>query len=143
MAAARKKRGSACSLSFFLFAAFYCIKYFTFKPAPFHELMYQNLQDLATGSAEKAAWITDRERAKTSIAKIGLVWLIAQKQVSDALRHNGEDLSAWGNRLYIDVASYDKANAESVLFDVVTELQANEHLIADVGHLYYQPRRNV
>jgi len=105
--------------------------------------MYQNFQDLATGSAKEATWITDRERAKTTIAKIALVWLIAQKQVSDALRHNGQDVSAWGDRLNIDVASDDKANAESVLFDVVTELQANELLIADVGHLYYQPRRNV
>ena len=67
-------------------------------------------------------------------------WLIARKQVIDALRDNGEDVSRWGERLYINVNSYDKANAESILFDVVTELQANDLLIADFGHLYNQPR---
>jgi hypothetical protein len=35
---------------------------------------------------------------------------------------------------------YDKNNAESVVFDVVTELQTNDMLIADFGHLYNQPR---
>ena len=45
-----------------------------------------------------------------------------------------------GERLYVNVDSYDKANAESILFDVVTELQGNELLIADFGHLYNQPR---
>ena len=52
----------------------------------------------------------------------------------------GEDVSHWGERLYINVDSYEKANAESILFDVVTELQGNELLIADFGHLYNQPR---
>jgi hypothetical protein len=52
-------------------------------------------------------------------------------------------VSAWGDRLCIKVDPYDKANAESIFFDVVTELQANELLIADFAHLYYQPRRNI
>jgi hypothetical protein len=133
----------AGSLSFFLFAAFYFIKSCTFKPAPLHELVYQNFEDLATGSAKEAAWIAYREPTKTSMCKIRLVWLIAQMQVINVLRHNGKDLSTWGDRLYITVHAYDKAHAESVLFDVVTELQANELLIADVGHLNYQPRRDV
>jgi hypothetical protein len=133
----------AGSLSVFLFAAFYFIKSFTFKPAPLHELMYQNFEDLATGSAKETAWIAYREPTKTSRRKIRLVCLIAQKQVIDVLRHNGKDLSTRGDRLYITVDPYDKANAESVLFDVVTELQANELLIADVGHLDYQSGRNV
>jgi len=60
--------------------------------------------------------------------------------VIDALRDAGEDVSGWGERLYLNVDSYDKANAESVLFDVVTELQGNELLISDFGHLYNQPR---
>ena len=89
---------------------------------------------------KEAAWIAYRESAKTSIGKIGLTWLIARKQVIDALRHNSEDVSGWGERLYVNVNSYDKANAESILFDVVTELQANDLLIGDFGHLYNQPR---
>jgi hypothetical protein len=125
----------ACSRSFFLFAAFYLTSYFTFKPAPFHKLIYQNFQHLVTGSAKEAAWIAHRDSAKTSIFRIGLVWLIARKQVISALRHNGEDVSAWSNRLYMNVDSYHKANAKSILFDVVTELQAHELLIADFSHL--------
>ena len=31
-------------------------------------------------------------------------------------------------------------SAESILFDVVTELQGNELLLADFGHVYNQPR---
>jgi len=54
----------------------------------------------------------------------------------DALRNNGEDVSHWGERLYINVDCYDKTNAESILFDVVTEFQANDLLVADYGHLY-------
>src|SRR5262245_32402658 len=104
--------------------------------------MYQNFKDLVTRSAKQAAWIAYRDSAKTSTVKIGLVWLIARKQVISALRHNGKDVSVWGDRPYINVGSYDKANAESVLFHVVTELQANELLIADFGHLYYQQGRN-
>jgi len=77
---------------------------------PLHELTYQNFQDLVTGSAKEATWIAYRESANT----------IARKQVIDALRHNGKDVSTCGDRLYLNVGSYDKANAESVLFDVVT-----------------------
>jgi hypothetical protein len=43
-------------------------------------------------------------------------------------------------RLYINVDCYDKNNAESILFDIVTELQTNDLLIADFGQLYNQPR---
>jgi hypothetical protein len=136
----REERVYACSRSFFLFAAYYFTKFFNFRPAPFHEQFYEDFEALAVGRVKEAAWIAYRESAKTSIAKIGLAWLIARKQVIDALRHDGEDVSHWGERLYINVDSYDKANAESILFDVVTELQANDLLIADFGHLYNQPR---
>src|SRR5262249_756752 len=77
---------------------------------------------------------------KTSIAKMGLAWLIARKEVIDGLRGTGEDVSHWGERVYINVDSYDKTNAESFLFDVVTELQSNTLLIDDFGQLYNQPR---
>jgi hypothetical protein len=60
--------------------------------------------------------------------------------VIDGLRKQGESVGHWGERLYINVDSYDKTNAESILFDVVTELQGNDRLIADFGHLYNQPR---
>lgn len=130
----------ACSRSFFLFATYYFTKFFTFRPAPFHEAFYDDFQALVTGELKDAAWIAYRESAKASIAKIGLAWIIAQKQVIDALRNAGEDVGAWGQRLYVNVDSYDKANAKSILFDVVTELHGNELLITDFGHLCNQPR---
>jgi len=121
-------------------AAFEFTKYFTFKPAPFHELMYQNFQDLVTRSAKEAAWIAYRDAAKTSIVRGGLVWLIARKQFIRALRHNGKNMGAWSDRLCVKLGSYDKANAKSILFDIVRELQAHELLIRAFGHLYYQSR---
>jgi hypothetical protein len=136
----REERMYATSRSFFLFAAYYFTKFFQFRPAPFHELFYEDFENLVAGALKEAAWIAYRESAKTSIAKIGLLWIIARKQVIDALRHNGEDVSHWGERLYVNVDAYDKANAQSILFDVVTELQANDLLIQDFGHLYNQPR---
>ena len=131
-----------CSHSFVPFAAVCFTKYVSFKVAPLHELMYQNFHDLVTGSTKEATWIAYRNGAKTSIVRIGLFWLIARKQVISVLRHNGKHVSAWGDRLYINVDPYDKANAESIILDVVTKLQANELLIADFGHLNYQPQTN-
>jgi hypothetical protein len=123
-----------------VFAASEFTKYFTSKPAPLHDLMYQNFQDLVTRSAKEATWIADRDTAKTSIVKIGLVWLMTRKQLISALRHDGKDMGTWGDQFYIKVASYDKANPESILFDIVRELQAHELLITEFGHLYYQSR---
>jgi hypothetical protein len=136
----REERMYATSRSFFLFAAYYFTKFFQFRPAAFHKLFYEDFENLVAGALKEAAWIAYRESAKTSIAKIGLLWIIARKQVIDALRHNGEDVSHWGERLYVNVDSYAKANAQSILFDVVSELQANDLLIQDFGHLYNQPR---
>jgi hypothetical protein len=136
----RDERAYACAKSFRLFAVYYFTRYFTFKAPPFHQDFFEDFEDLVTGRLKEAAWIAYRESAKTSIAKIGLAWIIARKQVIDALRAQGEDVSHWGERLYINVDCYDKNNAESILFDVVTELQTNELLIGDFGHLYNQPR---
>jgi hypothetical protein len=107
-----------------------------YKSAPFHDDFFDDFEGLVTGRLKEAAWLAYRESAKTSITKIGIAWIIARKQVIDALRKQGEEVSHWGERLYINIDSYDKANAESVLFDVVTELQTNQLLISDFGHLY-------
>jgi hypothetical protein len=136
----RDERAYACARSFPLFAYCYFTKYFTFKTAPFHYDFFQDFQDLVEGRLKDAAWIAYRESAKTSIAKMGLTWIIARKQIMDTLRAKGEDVSHWGEHHYLNVDCYDKNNAESILFDVVTELQTNQLLIADYGHLYNQPR---
>jgi hypothetical protein len=136
----REERAYACAKSFFLFRVYYFTRYFSFKPAPFHYDFDDDVQDLVSGKLKDAAWIAYRESAKTSIAKMALSWIIARQQVVDALRQSGEDVSSWGERHYVNVDSYDKSNAESILFDVVTELQTNQLLIEDFGHLYNQPR---
>lgn len=56
------------------------------------------------------------------------------------MREQGEDTPHWGERKYVNVDSYDKNNAESILFDVVTELQTNQQLIQEFGQLYNAPR---
>jgi hypothetical protein len=137
----REDRAYACARSFHLFAVCYFTRYFTFPPAPFHQDFFQDFEDLVYGRVKAATWITFRESAKTSIgATMGLAWLIARKQVIDALRRDGEDVSHWGERLYVNVDSYAKENAEGLLFDLVVELQSNELLIADYGQLYNQAR---
>ena len=70
----------------FLFAVYYFTQYFTFRPAPLPRALLSGLRGLDGWALKEAAWIAYRESAKTSIAKIGLVWLIARKQVIDALR---------------------------------------------------------
>ncbi|MFN3658174.1 MAG: hypothetical protein ACK4UO_13035 [Pseudolabrys sp.] len=136
----RDERIYACAKSFQLFAVYYFTQYFSYRLAPFHEDFFQDFEDLVTGKIKDVAWIAYRESGKTSLAKIGLAWLIARKQVIDGLQLNGEEVTHWGARYYINVDSYDKSNAESILFDVVTELQTNERIISDFGHLYNQPR---
>jgi hypothetical protein len=136
----REERAYATSKSFKLFCVYYFTKYFTYPIAPYHDDFFRDLEDLVYGRVKDATWIAFRESAKTSIAKMGLAWIIARKQVIDALRRQGEDVSHWGERLYVNVDCYDKQNAESILFDVVTELQTNELLIADFGQLYNQAR---
>ncbi|HEY1747823.1 MAG TPA: hypothetical protein VGG11_13810 [Xanthobacteraceae bacterium] len=136
----REERIYACAKSFRLFKLYYFTKYLTFKPAPFHDDFDQDVEDLVSGLIKEAIWMAFRESAKTSDAKIAVVWLIARKVVIDALREQGEDVSHWGERLYINVDCYDKNNSESILFDVVTELQTNDLLVADFGQLYNKPR---
>jgi hypothetical protein len=136
----REERAYACAKSFFLFRVYYFTRYFNFKPAPFHYDFDDDVQDLVTGRIKDVAWLAYRESAKTSIAKMALTWIIARQQVIEALRLSGDNVSAWGERHYINVDSYDKSNAESILFDVVTELQTNQLLVDDFGHLYNQPR---
>ena len=126
----------AWSRSFFLFSEFPFTKFFQFRPAPFHEQLYEVSQDLATGFIKEATWIAHRDSGKTSLANMGLAWFISQKQMIDTLRYNGEDVSRWRERLHSYVDCYDKTNAESILLGVVTELQANDLLVADFGHLY-------
>jgi hypothetical protein len=135
----REERIYACAKSFTLFRVYYFTRFFTFKPAPFHEDFEQDIQDLVDGRLKAAAHIAYRESAKTSIAKAALCWIPARQVVIDELKAQGQQCD-WMERRYINVDSYDKSNAESILFDVVTEMQSNQLLIQDFGHLYNAPR---
>jgi hypothetical protein len=53
----REERVCACAKSFHLFALFYFTRYFTFKPAPFHEDFFRDFEDLVTGKLKEAAWL--------------------------------------------------------------------------------------
>ena len=117
------ERKYLCEQDFSLFMAYYFLDYIKYSFAPFHFEMFQDLKDLMAGKYREVAWIMFRESAKTSIAKIFLVYLICYKK-----------------KRYINVDSFDKENSERILFDIVSTLQTNNRLIADFGQLYNAPR---
>lgn len=108
---------------FIYFCIYYFPQYFTYPVAPFHWDFTKDAQDLATNKITQSAWITFRESAKTSYAKMVVIWFICHEK-----------------KRYINWDSYDKDNSESALYDIITELQTNQRLIADYGHLFYQEK---
>lgn len=112
-----------CEKSFGLFAIYYFSNYFKFTLAPYHYDMVQDLHDLTEGRLRECAWIMFRESAKTTFAKLYIIWLIAYKK-----------------KKYINVDSFDKENAERILFDVAFELSNNERLNADFPQLFSKRR---
>ena len=113
------QRKYACSKSLLLFAVYYFSEYLTYRLADFHYDFIDDAEGLANGTIKESAWIGFRECAKTSWAKIMLVWLICYRY-----------------KKYLNVDSYDKENSERILFDVVLALQTNKKLKADFGELY-------
>lgn len=114
-----------CEQEFSLFFCYYAIDYLKYPFAQFHYEMFQDIRDLLTGKYREVAWIMFRESAKTSFAKIFLLYLICYKK-----------------RNYINVDSFDKENAERILFDVVVELQTNPRIKADFGELFNTSRHS-
>ena len=109
--------------SFGLFAIYYFSNYFKFALAPYHYDMAQDLEDLLSGKIRECAWIMYRESAKTTFAKLFVIWCIAYKK-----------------KKYINVDSFDKENAERILFDVVYELMNNKKIKADFPKLFTKKR---
>lgn len=109
--------------SFMLFAIYYFQEYFTYPIAEFHKDFNKDLHDLVDGKIREVAWIAFRESAKTSYAKLFIIWLIA-----------------YNKRKYLNVDSFDKENAERILFDVAFELVNNRRLRADFGILFSKER---
>lgn len=110
---------------FGLFFVYYYIDYIKYPFAPYHYEMFGDLHELIDGNLREIAWIMFRESAKTSVAKAFVLWLICFKK-----------------KLYINVDSFDKENAERILFDVVVEMQTNARIRADFGELYNAKRES-
>ncbi len=119
MKAEREERRFLCEESFMLFAIYYFSDYFQYPFADFHYDMADDLHDLDQCRIRECAWIEFRESAKTTFAKIAMIWLICYKK-----------------RLYINTDSFDSENSERMLFDVVFELSNNQRLKNDFGTLY-------
>ena len=109
--------------SFMLFAMYYFSDYFVYPVADFHKDFNNDLHDLVDGNIREVAWIAFRESAKTSYAKLFVIWLIAYKK-----------------RFYINVDSFDKENAERILFDIAFEMTNNKRLQFDFGTLFSKER---
>lgn len=123
MSGTRAERVFIGQESFGLFAMYYFDSYFKYKLAPYHYEMVKDLHDLANGVIRECAWIMFRESAKTTFAKLYIIWLIV-----------------YNKRRYINVDSFDKENSERILFDVAFELVNNKRLQADFGVLFSKER---
>lgn len=109
--------------SFGLFCLYYFSQYFEYPLAKYHYDFFDDLHDLIDGKIREVAWIAFRESGKTSISKLFLIWLIC-----------------YGKKKYLNVDSFDKENAERILFDVAFELVNNARLRADFGQLFSKER---
>ena len=118
-----KERKFLASESFGLFCIYYFKDYFKYSLADYHYDFFQDCHDLADNNIREVAWIAFRESGKTSIAKLFVIWLIATNK-----------------RRYINVDSFDKENAERILFDVAFEMTNNKRLKADFGILFSKER---
>ena len=113
------ERYRICSKSFPYFAFYYFNDYFTYATPEFHWEFFDDCEKLVSGELRDVLWIAFRESAKTTIAKIFVVWCICYRK-----------------KKYIAWDSYDGTNAESALFDVALHLQTNKKILRDFGYLY-------
>ena len=117
------ERTYICSKDFSIFFAYYFTEYIKYPFAPFHYEMFEDIKDLMEGKYREAAWIAFRESAKTSIAKIFMIWLIV-----------------YNKRRYLNADSFSITNAERIHFDIVLALQTNHKIKEDFGELFNSKR---
>lgn len=113
------ERKFLCEHSFGLFCIYYFSDYFKYALAPYHYNFFDDCHDLVENKIREVAWIAFRESGKTSIAKLFVIWMVAYQK-----------------RKYINVDSFDKENAERILFDVAFEMVNNKRLQSDFGILF-------
>ena len=109
--------------SFGLFCLYYFQPYFKYALADYHYDFFQDCHDLTDNQIREVAWIAFRESAKTSYAKLFIIWLIAFQK-----------------KRYINVDSFDRENAERILFDIAFEMVNNARLRSDFGVLFSKER---
>lgn len=119
----KEERTFLAKESFGLFCIYYFSDYFKYALADYHYDFFQDCHDLVNNDIREVAWIAFRESGKTSIAKLFVIWLIATSK-----------------RRYINVDSFDKENAERILFDVAFEMTNNKRLQADFGVMFSKQR---
>ena len=119
----KQERKYLVERDFSLFFLYYFLDYVKYPFAPYHFQMFDDIMDLINGDIRELAWIMFRESAKTSVSKIFLLWLIAFRK-----------------RRYLNIDSFDKENAERILFDIVLEMQVNKRFVQDFGELYNAQR---
>lgn len=123
MSGTKEERVFLAEHSFGLFCVYYFSNYFRYALADYHYDFFQDCHDLVDNKIREVAWIAFRESGKTSIAKLFVVWLVCYKK-----------------RSYVNVDSFDKENAERILFDVAFELVNNQRLQSDFGVLFAKSR---
>ncbi len=119
----KEERKYLASLSFGLFALYYFQSYFKYPLAPYHYDFIQDIQDLADGKIKEVLWVGFRESAKTTIAQLGVLWLITFKK-----------------KVYLNLDAYSATNSERSMFDIAFHLLNNKRLKADFGVLYTRER---
>lgn len=119
----RDVRVYMCEQNFALFAVYYFAEFFTYAIPDFHWQMYEDLDNFTRGKIKFLLWVMFRESAKSSIAKMYIIYCIVFQK-----------------KRFINYDSYDKGNAESALFDIVTWLQTNKKIIDDFGQLFFEER---
>lgn len=117
----KTERKYLCEQEFALFAMYYFAEYFTYAIPGFQWLMYKMLNEFVRGRFKFLLWIMFRESAKTTIAKIYVIYCIVYRK-----------------KRFINWDAYDKGNAEAALFDIATWLQTNKRINADFGQLFYE-----
>jgi len=117
------ERKFLCEHSFGLFCLYYFSDYFKYQLAPYHYDFFQDCHDLVDNKIREVAWIAFRESGKTSIAKLFVIWMVA-----------------YTKKKYLNVDSFDKENAERILFDVAFELVNNKRFQQDFGVLFAKSR---
>ena len=106
------------------FIPYYFPGYMQLAFAPFHFDMAYDLKRIFSHQLDEVAWIMHADAAKSSIVKsAGITYAICLNK-----------------KRYINVDSFDKGNAEQMLFDVTLALQTNQRIINDFGQLYYKKK---